>query len=230
MRSYSLEEARHIVMNCAKQYAKNLLNKRYIILYRDRVDNNIKDIEVVFKAENYQHLTGLELVDENKRVRQHVSELFLEKCIKNRLAKDEIQFKSDGTSNLKLESLPVMMSIQNVTKIAGDYNGSRPYLVADKLIGNVNFCLGLKMITGEGHYVPSSALLADIKKLTRNQSQVLAIFSKELHEERYVQVRHVAKGLDLRKVNIPQDVMKKISLSNYISKRNNYLKRDGEKE
>jgi len=54
MRSYSLEEARHIVMNCAKQYAKNLLNKRYIILYRDRVDNNIKDIEVVFKAENYQ--------------------------------------------------------------------------------------------------------------------------------------------------------------------------------
>jgi len=89
---------------------------------------------------------------------------------------------------------------------------------------------GRKMITGEGHYVPSSALLADIKKLTRNQSQVLAIFSKELHEERYVQVRHVAKGLDLRKVNIPQDVMKKISLSNYISKRNNYLKRDGEKE
>lgn len=48
MHSYSLEEARKIVMDCAKQYEKNLLNKNFIIIYRDRLSNQIKDLEVFF--------------------------------------------------------------------------------------------------------------------------------------------------------------------------------------
>lgn len=221
MHSFSLDEARHIVMNCAKQYEKNLLNKSFIIIYKDREDNEIKYIELQFRAENYQHLTGLELTDNNGDVRQHVSELFFEKCLKNRLAKKEIQFRKDGTTNLKLVALPVMMSIQNVTKIAGNYNGYRPYLVADKLIGNINFCLGLKRIADEELYVPASALLADIKQLTKTQSQVLAIFSKNLDEDIYVQIRHVAKGINLQELDIPHNIMKKISLRYYIFKHKN---------
>ena len=216
MQSYTLEEARHIVMQCAKQYKANLLDKQFILIYRDRNDNKVKALELEFEKGNYQHLTGIEMIDEDGNIREHVSKLFYSKCLNNQLAKDEIQFKKNGTTNLKLLALPVMMGIHKVTKIAGDFNYSRPYLVADKVIGNVNFCLGLRQ--ADEYYVPVSALLEDIKQLTNVQSQVLAILSRESGEEHYTNIRHVAKGLNLNNLTIPQDIVEKISLLNYVPK------------
>ncbi|HKM21657.1 MAG TPA: PBECR4 domain-containing protein [Lachnospiraceae bacterium] len=163
MHSYSIEEARRIVMQCAKQYQTNLLGKQFMLIYRERNDNQVKDIEFRFEKGNYQHLTGIEMIDENGDIREHVSELFYSKCLNNQLAKDEIRFKKNGTTNLKLLALPVMMDLHKVTKIAGDFNYSRPYLVADKVIGNVNFCLGLRR--ADEYYVPASVLLEDINKM-----------------------------------------------------------------
>lgn len=218
MNRYTLDEARKIVLNCSKIYEKKLLNKKFEIIYRDRNDNEIKDIELYFGKENYQHLTGIELLDNNGKVREHVAELFYDKCVKNRLAKKEIQFKKDGTTNLKLVSLPILMEIYKVTKITGDYNGIKPYLIADKVVGNVNFCLGLKKDERKGYYVPASSLLHNIKDLTLNQSQVLAILSKDKNEILYGKVRHVAKGINLTNLNLPQSIKKKISLDQYIFK------------
>ena len=212
MRSYTKEEARRIVMQCAKAYNQNLEDKKYMIIFRDMTDNGIKFLEIYFGKENYQHLTGVELVDENGNVRKHVAELFYEKCLNNRLRKDEIQFKKDGTTNLKLAALPVIMQIHKVTKIAGGYNGTRPYLVADKLIGNVNFCLGLIKDSNSEYYLPASSLLESIKKLTNEPSQVLAIFSKDKAEAFYKKVRYVAKGLNLKRLNIPQEIRDRILL------------------
>lgn len=217
MHTYSIDEARKIVLNCAKQYAKNLAGKNYIIIYRDRISNNIKSIEIQFDADNYQHLTGIEMIDFNGNIRSNAAGLFYSKCVKNRLRKDEICFKKDGTTSLKLMALPIIMDIQKITKIAGDYNNSRTYLIADKLVGNVNFCLGLKEISS-GFYVPVSALLEDIKKLSMNQSQVLAIFSKAKTEEIYKTVRYVAKGINLHKIKFSCDVGGKVSLENYKEK------------
>lgn len=214
MRTYTLDEARNVVMNCAKQYDKNLLGKKYLILYKDRLDNIMKFLEIQFEDINYQHLTGIELIDQNGTPRKNVASLFYVKCLHNTLRKNEIQFRADGTTPLKLLALPVIMDIQKVTKIAGDYNNSRTYLVADKLIGNVNFCLGLKQLES-GAFVPASALLEDIKKLTSKQSQVLAIFSKESKEAIYNTIRYVAKGINLNHLNFPDDVKNKIALTNY---------------
>lgn len=126
--------------------------------------------------------------------------------------------KSDGTANLKLAALPVMMDIHKVTKIEGDYNNQRPYLIADKLIGNVNFCLGLLLDVKNEYYVPASTLLEDIKQLTNMSSQVLAIFSKEKEEKVYKNVRHVAKGLNLNNVKLPKEIERSISLEKYLPK------------
>lgn len=59
MQSYTLEEARRIVMQCAKQYQTNLLGKQFILIYRDRSDNQVKALELKFEKGNYQHLTGI---------------------------------------------------------------------------------------------------------------------------------------------------------------------------
>ena len=79
MTKYTIEEARHIVMNCAKDYQKLLENKEFIIAYRDRDDNKIKYIELVFLAKNYQHLTGINIIDQNGNILEHQSENFYRK-------------------------------------------------------------------------------------------------------------------------------------------------------
>lgn len=218
MHSYTKDEARRIAMQCAKVYDRRLAGNQFIFIYRDRMDNSVKCFEVYFGKENYQHLTGLELVDQKGFVREHVAELFYDKCLNNRLGKDEIQFKKDGTTNLKLVALPALMKIQEITKIAGGYNGIRPYLIADKVIGNVNFCLGILKDSKNGYYVPASSLLDDIKKITNNPSQVLAIFSKVSSDNIYKNVCYVTKGLNLHKLKIPKEILEVVSLEEYVFK------------
>ena len=196
------EDARRRVLNCAKQYQQKLLNKKLIIIYRERRDNVIRYIEVVFHERNYQHLTGLELIDKDGSVLRNQSMNFYRKCVENKLALEEFQFKQDGTAHLKLAALPVLMDITKINKITGDYNNVRPYLFVDKVMGGVNFCLGLSK--EKDIYVPSSALLEDIKKLTDAPSQVLAIMEKGMDADTYSIVKHVAKGLIWRTMCIEE--------------------------
>lgn len=69
-------------------------------------------------------------------------------------------------------------------------------------------------------YVPSSALLEDIKKLTDAPSQVLAILEYESEEKVYSVVRHVAKGLNLHNLKLPEEIKAKISLEQYKCREN----------
>lgn len=213
---YSKEEARRKVLNCAKQYQNKLLNKKLIIIYRERKDNRIHHIEMAFYDRNYQHLTGLELVDANGNVLHHQAKNFYRKCIENKLGIDEFQFKQDGTTNLKLAALDSLTDVSKITKITGDYNGGRPYLYVDKIMGGVNFCLGLSQ--EDDVYVPSSALLEDIKKLTNSPSQVLAILEKGISDNIYAVVKHVAKGLNLNNLELPDETKQLISLEKYVYK------------
>lgn len=213
---FTKEEARRRVLNCAKQYQQRLLNKKFIIIYRERKDNVIRYIEVGFHERNYQHLTGIKLVDTAGNVLHHQALNFYRKCIENKLGIEEIRFKEDGTSHLKLQALPALMDVTKVTKITGDYNNVRPFLFVDKVMGGVNFCLGLTKDDGE--YVPSSALLEDIKKLTNSPSQVLAIFEKDRNGKIYETVKHVAKGLNLNKILLPDEIKNMIDLKNYVYK------------
>ena len=68
---FTKEEARRKVLNCAKQYQQKLLNKKLFIIYRERKDNAIRYIEVAFHERNYQHLTGIELIDSVGNILHH---------------------------------------------------------------------------------------------------------------------------------------------------------------
>lgn len=73
MHSYSLNEARNIVMKNAKHYKQNLLNKTFLIIYKDRISNDIKTLALIFEEKHYQHLIGIELIDKDGVVRPCVS-------------------------------------------------------------------------------------------------------------------------------------------------------------
>lgn len=83
------------------------------------------------------------------------------------------------------------MDVTKITKITGTYNNVWPYLFVDKVMGGVNFCLGL--IREGDVYVPSSALLEDIRKLTNEPSQVLAIMEKDITSDIYSVVNMLQK-------------------------------------
>ena len=219
MTKYTIEEARHIVMNCAKDYQKLLENKEFIIAYRDRDENKIKYIELVFLAKNYQHLTGMNIIDQNGNILEHQSENFYRKCLENKLRISEIAFRKDGMSHLKLQALPAITRFTSITKIAGDSNGNQPYLVVEKVVGGVNFCLGIRTDNVINKFVPVSALMRNIKELTTNPSQVLFIMERDYESTSlYTKIKHVAKGLNLNELNIPKEMLEKISLEEYVAK------------
>ena len=101
----------------------------------EKQDNSVRYVEVVFYEHNYQHLTGLQLVDKNNNVIYGQSVNFYRKCITNKLGINEIKFKDDGTTPLKLAALPVLMDVTKITKITGNYNNKRPYLHVDRVVG-----------------------------------------------------------------------------------------------
>lgn len=90
---FTKENARRRVLNCAKQYQQNFLNKELLIIYRDKQCNNIRYIEVIFHERNYQHLTGLELIDSNGNLLSNQSLNFYRKCMENKLGLGEFRFK-----------------------------------------------------------------------------------------------------------------------------------------
>ena len=97
----------------------------------------------------------MELIDQKGKVLRNQSMNFYRKCIENKLGLEEFRLRQDGTAQLKLAALPVLMDLTKITKITGDYNNPRPYLFVDKVIGGVNFCIGLSK--ENNIYVPSSA-------------------------------------------------------------------------
>ena len=165
---FTKEEARKLVLNCAKKYHQNLLNKMLLVIYRDRHDNKIRYIEVVFHKRNYQHLTGLELIDKKGKVLRNQSINFYRKCIENKLSLNEIRFRPDGTTQLKLAALPILMDVTKITKITGDYNNFRPFLYVDKVMGGVNFCLGLTLENNYRVYNSNMNLTSDFTTNTQD--------------------------------------------------------------
>ena len=74
-----------------------------------------------------------------------VWEVCFDKCSKGALAEDEIKLRVDGTTNLKLEALPKIVSFVQFSKMTVTYSGDRPKLSVDRFAGTVNYSLGFTL-------------------------------------------------------------------------------------
>ena len=110
---------------CGKEYKKRFANTRVLIIYRNRENNRIQSIEIVFRPSNFQHLTGLILLDASGNQKSNCSVEFYHKCTGNNLKTSEVKFKEDGTAPLKLDALPSLMDLTNITKIIGDTKNAK---------------------------------------------------------------------------------------------------------
>lgn len=206
------KDAIRIITKIAKDYARLLEGKNYLFIYRSRENNKIEYFETVFLARNYQHLTGIELLDNNGKLSNN-STYFYKKCLNNQITETEIRFKADGTTQLKLSVLPKLVNFIQLSKMTVVYNGSKPKLVVDRIVGTTNYCLGFTL--DKSYYVPSSCLLEDIRNFGEKPSQILAVLSKKAKkgDRLYGNIQYVAKGLKLNRINLPDEVKQLIDLS-----------------
>ena len=211
---FTKEQAISIAIRCAKEYKAKLANRALLVIYRDRMSNEIKSVEIVFRPSNFQHLTGIIMVDRNGEERSGCALEFFRKCTSIPfLTKDEVRFKEDGTTFLKLSALPCLMDFSRITKICGNYNGSKNNLEADAIAGGVNFSLAIsKTEASNDEFFPRSALLEDIRNLVDNPSQVLAIFRKAISDDKYSDLQYVAKGTVFQNIVLPSEISDKINL------------------
>lgn len=211
---YTLRQAASIAIKCGKEYKKKLANTKVLIIYRSRENNCIEYIEIIFRPSNFQHLTGLILLDTKGNPKDKCSVEFYHKCTGNNLKVSEIKFKDDGTTPLKLDALSSLMDLSNITKIIGEYDSAKKWMEADMIVGGVNFCLAISEDREEnkGTYFPRSGLLEDIRNITRNAFQVLGIYQKNLHEKKYKTLKYSAKGVDINKINMPEELKQQVIL------------------
>ena len=175
------EEAINIAIREAKNYKTKLSNIVLLIIYRDRIDNNVKSLEIEFQPHNYQHLTGLLLTKTDKEtgkviVREHTALEFYHRCIdKPYITLREIKIDDKSTIDLKMLALPYITQITKITKMTGEFDGNKKIkLVADYIIGGENNCIGISKNRDNDKYYPRSCLKENIKNTTKYSSQVPA--------------------------------------------------------
>ena len=89
------DEALKIVLSCAEEYKRNLVNKSLLFIYLDE-SNKADTIETIYLSSNFLHMTGLKFKSDNR------ANHFFNLCIDKRLTVNDFDFASNGTTPLML--------------------------------------------------------------------------------------------------------------------------------
>ncbi len=104
--------------------------------------------------------------------------------------------------------LSMLMSIHKNAKIIGDYDRNRIYLHSDKIIGNINSCLGF--IKKDKYYICNTSLNEDIRKITDNHRKIICILSKKIQEKQYNEITYINKKY-IDDIYESKEILEKIS-------------------
>lgn len=206
MARYTKEQAIRVVVACAEEYQKNLVNKNLLFLCMDK-HKRVHAIEFSFDASNFLHLTGLKVKQiryKEKHEDDAISAIdFYEKCLAQRLRTSDFEFAKDGTTPLKLDVLPRLISKNLSATMIGDYNSRNPKLVTDKLAGGTAACMGFVPTGPSERYVPNTVLKIDIRAYIRNQMRVIAVYRKPMNVSQYEEITYAAKKIDWDVIEFP---------------------------
>ena len=91
------------------------------------------------------------------------------------------------------------MQIDKKARIVGDYNSQKLYLSTDKLIGNINMCLGF--IKENNYYIANTALKEDIRNIVEEQGRIVLILKKNIKDKKYNEILYKNKNVNQNEVN-----------------------------
>lgn len=194
LKKMSKKDALPIILQSAKLYHENLVNRSILFVCRDK-HGKISSLEVTFDKSNFLHLTGVST--------PLSASAFYERCIDHRLAFGEFEIPDDGTMELKLEVLPSLMTANLNARMVGGYNGADLKLQTGKLAGGVTGCMGF--IKPNDRYIPNTVLNEDIRKKVSSPLRILATYRKFRNEKKYTELVYKAKKIDWSKIQYPKE-------------------------
>lgn len=207
---YSKVEISEKLKKYAKDYKINLENKKLLFVVENK-NRTLSIFEVAMLPRNFKHLTGIELIENGKRVN---SNEFYKRCLKGNINASKIILK-DSTSYYKLGILPQLLNIDKMAKMIGQYDNSRIYLQTDKIIGNVNACMGF--VKEKNTYVPNTALNEDIRSITSERKKVIAVLKKNINEEFYKEITYLKNNYDVSQLLKYENIEKIVDFQNLTS-------------
>lgn len=211
MKTYSKTEAISIIVNCAKRYEKELLGNTILLICQKKFDNSIYCIEFNFYEHNFLHLTGVKLnktiFNETENIK--IANSFFNKCLKGRLNSQDINFKENGVTQLKLHVLPKLISKDLSARMIGNYTNSKPKLITNKLTGGQNGCIGFIKDSKTLEFVPNTILDEDIRNYIEPVDKVIAVLRKKKDDIKYNEITYKSKNkknpINWSKIKLPNE-------------------------
>ena len=163
-RKYTKAEAIGIVVRCAQTYKQELDGKNLLFICTDKHKKTIP-IELSFYGNNYLHLTGLKAPkSENGDIAVELfANDFYQKCLDHKLSPTDFDFAEDGTTHMKLDVLPTVISKNLQAKMIGNYDSIKPRLYTEKVAGSTNACIGFVLDQDMQQYVPNTVVKEDLQ-------------------------------------------------------------------
>ena len=191
------EEALKILFKSAQLYKENLVNNNLLFICMDK-HKRTSSLTIQFATTGFLHLTGVKFNDRKSMS----SGEFFDKCLKRSL--DEFELAKDGTTEKKLQILPLLFSKNLSATIVRDFSARTPVLVTDKLVGGVKGCIGFVYERTTGFYAPNTVLNLDIRTYISNQLRIIATYRKKKTDSGYEEIVYAAKKIDWEKIKYPQ--------------------------
>lgn len=170
-------DALNVIIKSARLYKKNLLNKNYLIVYKNK--DSYEYIETVFINRNFRHLTGVKT--------ELNANHFYQKSIKHKLTERDFNYKYDGTTILKLRVLAQVMQLHKISKIVGLFNNNGSNLKTDMLVGNDKCSMGFRLDKEIGYYIPNTVINGNVSDYITEEYEVVAVYSKDKREINYTE-------------------------------------------
>lgn len=128
----------NIIAKSQKEFEKNLKNKKLMCIYENK-DETIDEEELFFPTTSFYHLTGMKAYDSNDKLLS--SYKFYEMLRVGGIDESKLEIK-DKTTYYKLQVLPQLMKLDKMASMIGDFTGHSLLLQTNKVVGNVNACMG----------------------------------------------------------------------------------------
>lgn len=189
------EDVLPIVFSCADEYVKNLSDHKLLFICSNK-HKNIYAVEVVFNSSNFLHMTGL-------KTNGISAKDFLKRCVNRRLSIDDFDFSDDGTTPMKLQVLPMLMCKNLRANMIGNANENRPKLYTEKLAGNIQGCMGFKLVGANNKYIPNTVLKEDIRCCVAHADRIILTYRKHSFEASYSEIVYAAKKVDWTTFELP---------------------------
>lgn len=182
-----------------------LTDNQVVFVYRDEYNHSHHTV-VKFHSHNFLHFTGVV-----PRTGLNANG-FYRAALNSRLSEKDFSFKNNHTTELKLQVLSTIMSIDTKARMIGNYIGPHLELYTEKVTGTTSACLGL--IQGKDCYIPNSVLSEDIRSIVpKPPGKIYAIFKKDINSPLYTQLTYKAKNITITKKCLPEGLLNEIDSS-----------------